>query len=303
MFDGLKGRGLLILIGLIGLAVYWFSNQASVGYTDRKQVRTTSIEQENKLGEQAYVQLLAEAGGDVACSRADNACTTADREFVDTVRRIGNDLRIAAISYEEELLQQGYDIEPKARGFDWQFNVIKSSPPNAFCLPGGYVAVYTGILDVTGNFDGTVTADDVSDPAMLAVVMGHEIAHALARHGGERMSQGRIMQIGQLVVGAASGDGRVMRAFGLAAQTGVLLPFSRQHESEADRIGLELLVRACYDPRQAPELWERMGELGGGQAPPEFMSTHPASARRAENFRKWMPSSFASYEQNCGPLK
>ncbi len=302
MFGNLKGRLLLIVIAVIGLAIYWFSNQKPVGYTDRNQVLTTSIEQENMLGEQAYLQMLAKEGGNVACTRADQNCTSAEAEFTQVVREIGNDLRLAAIAYENELIAAGKSITPKAETFDWQFNVINSSQPNAFCLPGGYVAVYTGILDIIGNFDGAVTAADVEDRDKLAVVMGHEIAHALARHGGERMSQGRIAQIGQIAVGAAAGDERVMQAFGLAAQTGVLLPFSRQHESEADKIGLELLVRACYDPREAPELWERMGSLGGGEKPPEFMSTHPSSDRRAENFRSWMPDAIAEYERRCGAL-
>lgn len=302
MLRALKGRALLIVVALIGLAVYWFSSQKPVGYTERKQVLTTSIEKENQLGENAYQQILAQEGGNVICTMADRNCTSEEEEFITAVREIGGDLRLAAVAYEDELIADGKPIQPKAREFEWTFNVINSDQPNAFCLPGGYVAVYTGILDITGNFDGQVTTADVVDRDKLAVVMGHEIAHALARHGGERMSQGRIMQIGQMAIGAASGDERIMQAFGLAAQTGVLLPFSRQHEAEADKIGLDLLVRACYDPREAPELWERMGSLGGGKKPPEFMSTHPSSDRRAQNFSKWMPDAIAEYERHCGPL-
>lgn len=302
MLRALKVRGILIIVALAGLAVYWFSNQKPVGYTDRRQVLTTSIEDENRLGAQVYVQMLDQEGGNVACSRMDRNCTSDEEIFVRVVREIGNDLRIAAIAYEQELINAGIKVTPKAKDFDWQFNVINSDQPNAFCLPGGYVAVYTGILDITGNNDGKVTREDVADRNMLAVVMGHEIAHALARHGGERMSQGKMVQLGTIAVGVAADDRRVGQAFGMAAQTGVLLPFSRQHESEADKIGLELLVRACYDPREAPELWERMGRLGGGQKPPEFMSTHPSSERRAENFRTWMPDAIAEYEKRCGPL-
>ena len=119
------------------------------------------------------------------------------------------------------------------------------------------------------------------------------------------MSQQKIAQFGQVAVGLGMGDmsagqqQAVMQAFGMAAQGGIL-SFSRQHETEADKIGLELLVRACYDPREAPELWERMGELGGGQRPPEWMSTHPASETRAENFRRWMPDAIAEYNRRCG---
>ena len=301
MMDMLKGRGLLIVAALLGLAFYWFSNQKPVGYTERRQVLTTSIEEENRMGLEAYRQILSEE--QVLCAGGRTRCTEEDRFTVETLRNVGQKLAIAATSYEQELLAAGRPIQPKAASFDWQFNVIASDQPNAFCLPGGYVAFYTGILDVTGNYNQRFDPrGDLADLDKVAVVMGHEIAHALARHGGERMSQGKIIQMGQMAVGVAAGDQRAMQAFGLAAQTGVLLPFSRQHETEADYIGLHILARACYDPREAPELWIRMGELGGGQRPPEFMSTHPASERRAANFKEWMPEAIAVYEQRCGPL-
>lgn len=300
---GIKGRLILILVALLGLAVYWLSNQKSVGYTDRRQVLVTSVEQENQLGANAYKQILVEEGGNVLCSHDDLHCSENDKLYRDTVREIGAKLRKAAIEYDLELVNQGRLDSPRAANFDWTFNVINSEQPNAFCLPGGYVAVYTQMMDVTGDFDGELSPDDVLDKDMLAVVMGHEIAHALLRHGGERMSQGQIMKVGQMAIGVAADDPRVAQAFGLAAQTGVLLPFSRQHESEADKVGLDLLVRACYDPRKAPELWLRMDELGKkGQRPPEFLSTHPSSTRRAENFERWMPDAIAEYEKRCGPL-
>jgi predicted Zn-dependent protease len=166
---------------------------------------------------------------------------------------------------------------------------------NAFALPGGYTAVYTGILPVAQNEHG------------LAAVMGHEIGHALARHGAERMSQQQIMQMGQMAAGVVFGDmgagaqRAVMGAFGMGAQVGVLLPFSRDHESEADMIGLELLVRACFDPREAPKLWERMAELGG-ERQPDMLSTHPNPAARAQVFDEVMPQAVEVYEQRCGPL-
>lgn len=302
LLDLLRGRFLLIIIALVGLAVYWFSNQKPVGYFERRQVLTISLDDEMKLGRNAYNKILAEEAGNVICSGKDKNCQ-GDIVYRNAVVEVGADLRDAAKLHDAMLVQQGELTSSRADKFDWQFNVIHSDQPNAFCLPGGYVAIYTGIMDVTGNFDGSLTPEDVEDRDMLAVVMGHEIAHALLRHGGERMSQGRVFQIGQLAIGTAAGDHRAAQAFGLAAQTGVLLPFSRQHETEADELGLYLMARACYDPRGAPELWLRMNELSAGQKPPEFLSTHPSSIRRAENFKAWMPKALELYEASgCPPL-
>lgn len=304
----LKGRFGIIIIALIGLAVYWFSNQKEVPFTGRQQFNTMSIQDSVRLGAQSYGQILSQEGGNVLCSRASRSCGTNERELVETVNEIGERLEAAAIELEQELVQQGYDFMPVADKFDWTYNVVASDQPNAFCLPGGYVAVYTGILDITGNADGTVDMRDLDDIDKLAVVMGHEIGHALAHHGAERMSQQKIAQMGSMAVGLGMADmsgvqqQAVMQAFGMAAQDSILA-FSREHETEADKIGLDLLVRACFDPREAPELWERMGQVGGGQRPPEWMSTHPASETRADNFRRWMPEAIAEYERRCGPLR
>ncbi len=302
------GRFGIIIIALVGLAIYYFSNQEVNPFTGEKEFNTVSIEQATKLGAQSYVQMLQQEGGNVLCSQAARSCEPREQEVVETVREIGERLRVAAIQYENELIQEGWDFTPVARDFDWTFNVIASEQPNAFCLPGGYVAVYTGILDVTGNADGEVTLADIQDVDKLAVVMGHEIGHAMAHHGAKRMSNGQLAQLGSVAVAVGLGDMSanqqvmVRQAFGMAAQGG-LNAFSRDHETQADKIGLELLVRACYDPREAPELWERMGRLGGGQRPPEWMSTHPASETRANNFRQWMPGAIAMYEDRCGTLR
>ena len=301
------GRYGIIVIALLGLAFYWFSNQQEVPFTGRKQFNTMSIEDSARLGAQSYVQILQQEGGNVLCSRAARSCGTNEKELVRTVNEIGERLVAAAIQYEQELINEGYNFTPVSDQFEWTFNVVVSDQPNAFCLPGGYVAVYTGILDITGNYDQTVDMRDIDDVDKLAVVMGHEIGHALAHHGAERMSQQKLMQIGQMAVGLGMGDmsatqrQAVWGAMGVAAMGG-LNAFSRKHETEADKIGLELLARACYDPREAPELWLRMGAQGG-QRPPEWMSTHPASEARAENFRRWMPEAVALYERRCGPLR
>jgi predicted Zn-dependent protease len=309
--DIIGGRFGIILIALVGLFLYWQTNQKEVPFAPgKKQLNTLSIDQEIKLGAESYLKILQgeqQQGNAVLCADA-ASCTGDARELTETVREIGARLEKAALELENEYRAQGYDMPGVVEKFDWTYYVVNSDTPNAFCLPGGYVAVYTGILDITGNYDGRVSLDDIDDVDKLAVVMGHEIGHALAHHGAARMSTQQMLQIGQMAVAVGLGDMNagqqqmVMQAFGVAAQGG-FLAFSRDHETQADKIGLDLLVRACYDPREAPELWERMGEIGSGQRPPEWMSTHPASETRAENFRQWMPDAIAEYEARCGPLR
>ncbi len=309
--DLLGGRFSIILIALVGLFIYWQSNQKDVPFAPgKRQLNTMSIDQEIKLGAESYLQILQgeqQQGNTVLC--ADQAsCTGEAREVTEIVREIGARLEKAALELENDYRTAGYKMPGVVEKFEWTYYVVDSATPNAFCLPGGYVAVYTGILDITGNNDGRVSLADLEDVDKLAVVMGHEIGHALAHHGAARMSTQQLLQIGQVAVAVGLGDmsagqqQMVMQAFGVAAQGG-FLAFSRDHETQADKIGLDLLVRACYDPREAPELWERMGEIGSGQRPPEWMSTHPASETRAENFRKWMPDAIAEYEARCGALR
>jgi predicted Zn-dependent protease len=300
----LGGRLGIVAVALMGLFVYWQMNQKQVPFSSRKQFNTVSVQQEIQLGQQSYMQILQQEqqqGNEVLCAQS---CDGDSKILTEKVREIGERLERAALELERELIAGGAKIPQVVENFDWTYYVVNSQQPNAFALPGGYVAVYTGILDVTGNADGRVSLEDLDDTDKLAVVMGHEIGHALAHHGAERMSQGKLIQLGSMAVGVGFGDQSaatqqaIMQAFGIAAQGG-MLKFSREHEMEADKIGLDLLVRACYDPREAPELWQRMGELGGGQKPPEWMSTHPASERRAENFRQWMPEAVDEYERRC----
>ncbi|NNE58986.1 MAG: M48 family metallopeptidase [Hellea sp.] len=263
-------RWQILLLFAAGAAVYYFMNLKKVPYTDRKQLRTMSLEQEVKLGLQSYMQIMTEEqrkGNIVAGGPQYNA-----------VQDIGEKIAIAAS-----------DTDP---GFDWQFNLVDSDQANAFALPGGYTAVYTGLLPIAQSEDG------------LAVVMGHEVGHALAHHGAERMAQQNMQKI--VGAGVAMGAGgmdagsqqAVMGVFGGISQYGYALPFSRKHEEEADYIGLILMSRACYDPREAPELWDRMGASGGAK-PPEFQSTHPSPETRVQNFNNWMPEAIEIYNQNC----
>jgi predicted Zn-dependent protease len=252
----------------IGAAIYYFTNQEEVPFTGRQQLRTMEPEQEMQLGLQSYEQILADNRQNLVMSG----------EVYDATQEIGR--RIAEAAANED------------PGFDWTFNVIRSDQANAFALPGGYTAVYTGLIPIAENENG------------LAVVMGHEVGHALAHHGAERMAQQNMQRIvGSGVAMSAGGmdyeaQRAVMGVFGGISQYGYALPFSRKHESEADYIGLILMSRACYDPREAPRLWERMGAQAGA-TPPEFQSTHPSPETRVNDFDAWMPEAIDVYNQNC----
>lgn len=183
-----------------------------------------------------------------------------------------------------------------ALGFDWQVSLIDSPQVNAWCMPGGKMGVYTGILPVAKTEAG------------LAVVMGHEVAHAVARHGGERVTQQlgaevilQVIDLGLSKTSAATHQA-VMAGLGAGAQVGVLLPFSRQHESEADHIGLLIMAEAGYDPREAPKLWERMSQLGG-EKPPEFLSTHPSNETRIQQLNDWMDEALKLYNPHAAAQK
>jgi predicted Zn-dependent protease len=181
-----------------------------------------------------------------------------------------------------------------AKSFDWEVTVIKDdNTKNAWALPGGKIAVYTGIFPIAKTESG------------LAAIMGHEVVHALAQHGGERMSQGLMAQVGMsaaaILLSTQGGDPALnqlgMQAMGLGLQAGVLLPFSRKHESEADYIGVLLAADAGYDPREAVRIWERMAAASGGGAQPEFLSTHPTNETRIADLNRWMPEALAIYQR------
>ncbi|MDH3598437.1 MAG: M48 family metallopeptidase, partial [Candidatus Tectomicrobia bacterium] len=173
--------------------------------------------------------------------------------------------------------------------FQWEFRVVEKDEANAFALPGGKVAVYTGILKYTETEAG------------LAVVMGHEVAHALARHGGERMSQSMVAQFGLTLGDLALGGSNpaVMQAVQMAYGVGVQLPFGRRQESEADHIGLILMAKAGYDPNEAVPFWQRMSGGKTGNAPPEFLSTHPSGATRIRQLQQWMPEALQYYRPSA----
>jgi predicted Zn-dependent protease len=244
-------------------------------YTGRSQLLMTSVSQEMQMGAQAYNQVKSDP----------KMRPSQDPREVEPVKRVAARIVEAAKrSKYAEMAQQ----------FQWEVTVIKDDKTaNAFALPGGKMAVYTGIFLMAKTEAG------------LAVVMGHEVVHALARHGAERMSQGQVAKIGLQVVGAAVGmssknpavNQATMAALGAGTQVGVLLPFSRKHESEADFVGILLAADAGYDPRESVALWERMAQVSGGGGPAEFLSTHPSHDTRIEQLKEWMPEAMAIYQK------
>lgn len=193
------------------------------------------------------------------------------------VKNVGSKIAKAAERYMTALGYPGY-----LKDYRWEYNLVNDDQANAFCMPGGKIVVYTGILPIT------------QDEAGLAMVMGHELAHALANHGAQRMSAQQLSQVGGAVGSAVIGDNQqtqqlFAQAYGLGSQYGVMLPFSRSQESQADEIGTIIAAIAGYDPAAAPELWKRMEANSGGQAPPEFMSTHPSSASRIQALTELVP--------------
>jgi predicted Zn-dependent protease len=189
------------------------------------------------------------------------------------------------------MAELGY--QERLEGYEWEYSLIQDSSINAFALPGGKVGVFTGMMPVAETETG------------LAVVIAHEIAHAIAEHGNERMSQALLVQLGGTALSVALAERPVetrrlfLSAYGLGAQLGILLPYSRLHESEADRLGLIFMAKAGYDPREAIDFWQRMAQAAEGRpSPPAFLSTHPTYEQRIENLRDLMPQALEHYRQN-----
>ncbi len=260
-----KFRILPLLIFAGFTVIYLLSNQETVPITGRTQIVDISREQEASLGLHSYREILRSSK--VIQSGAD----------FERIKKIGT--RLAKV------------IDGPA--FDWEFNLIDSPEANAFCLPGGKVAVYSGILPIANNEDG------------LAIILGHEIAHAVARHGAERMAQEHLKRLGTVALGMSVQDmdpgtqQMVMGAFGLGARYGLMLPYSRAHESEADYMGLLFAARACFNPEEAPLVWQRM-QTADRSVPPEFLSTHPDPSTRINQFQVWMDAAKQEYEKYCG---
>jgi predicted Zn-dependent protease len=241
---------------------------APVAGTGRSQLSLVDDSELNQTAALQYRQLIQESR------------LSTDRQSSAMLKKVG-----ARISEAARELMASYGRESEIANYQWEFNLIDSDEVNAFCMPGGKVAFYTGILPIC------------QDEAGVAAVMGHEVAHALARHAAERVSQQMMANIGQSLLGlglsiggASSGAANVaMSAFAIGSQYGVLLPYSRAHESEADRIGMSLMAMAGYEPQNAVELWRRMSQMSGRGSTPFFMSTHPTDQQRISNLEKYLP--------------
>jgi predicted Zn-dependent protease len=257
----------LVIAGVVMLLQYCSSEKITNPITGRSARVALSSEQEEALGLQSFREVLSQSEVVPRGPEHDLVVRVAER----LARATGDD----------------------AKDFKWQVSVVKSEQVNAFCLPGGKIVVYTGIIPYAKTEDG------------LAAVMGHETAHAIARHGSQRLLRTSLAQTALLGASFSMSDldyrqrQTILAALGAGAHYGVLLPFSREHETEADRMGLIYMARAGYDPREAVSFWQRMSASNERQ-PPEFASTHPSHERRIEDLREFLPTALREYEKAKG---
>lgn len=258
----------IVLLVFAGLSCH------KVPLTGRRQLSLISDKEVNSMSFKEYDQFLK------------NNTVVYSSDDADMVKRVGEKIaaavaRILAEKGQSKMLDD----------YKWEFNLVQSDEINAWCMPGGKVVVYTGILPITRSEEG------------LAVVMGHEIAHAIARHGNERMSQGILQQLGGVALSVAlinqpqETHDLYMLAYGVGSTVGVMLPFSRKHESEADHLGLDFMAAAGYNPQEAVSFWQRMAEASKGQKPSPFLSTHPSDEKRIADIKKHLPEALKYYKK------
>lgn len=263
------------ILAVLWLIVMLLAACSTVPVTGRKQLDLVPSDQLMAMSADQYQQFMSEH---------EVITGTAESQMV---KRIGERISTAVENY---LARQ--DKSELVADYNWEFNLVKDSSANAWAMPGGKVAVYTGILPVAETESG------------LATVMAHEVAHAIAQHGNERMSQGLLTQLGGMALSVAlsqnpsQANNLFMSAYGLGTQVGVLLPYSRLQESEADHLGLIFMAMAGYDPREAVEFWQRMDAQANGEAPPEFLSTHPSHGTRIEQIKENLPEAMKYYKKS-----
>jgi predicted Zn-dependent protease len=259
---------------LLAVMAFLIAACSTVPITGRRQLSLVSKGEMQSMSYQQYGDFLKT-----------NKVST-DKQSTELVRRVGTRIQKAVESYFA-----GKGMADQLSGYQWDFNLVQNDQVNAWCMPGGKVVVYTGLLPVTKTDAG------------LAVVLGHEIAHAVAEHGAERMSQEMLAQLGGTALSVAIKDKPAetknlwMSVYGAGAQVGALLPYSRLHESEADHLGLIFMAIAGYDPNEAVSFWQRMSASKKGQAPPEILSTHPADETRIADLAKELPEARQYYRK------
>ncbi len=267
----MKKRKILLIFTAVILQLTFYSCR-TVPVSDRRQISFLPESMLVEMGHNNYNEFL------------ENHKLSTNQEQTAMIKNAGNRIATAVENY---LREQG--LESRIRDFDWEFNLIEEDVANAWAMPGGKIVFYSGILPITRNEEG------------VAVVMGHEIAHVVARHGNERMSQQLLVQTGGIALSVALQErpeqtrNIFLTAYGLGATVGVILPYSRAHEREADRLGLIFMAMAGYDPSEAVSFWERMEQMSGGSAPPEFLSTHPSSATRIREMKDFLPEAMKYY--------
>ncbi len=243
--------------------------------TGRSQFKLVPEQELQAMAAQEYQQFLS----------SNKVVASSNNRDAAMVKRVGSRVTNAVKSY-----YASRNLSDALAGFTWEYNLVNDPAVNAWAMPGGRIVVYTGLLGVTKN------------EAALAAVIGHEISHAIFKHGNERMSQGLAQQLGgaALSIALANQPAQTQNlfntAYGIGTNVGVLLPFSRKQESEADRYGLIWMAMAGYNPQEAIPLWERMEAASSGNRPPEFLSTHPSENTRMTNLRKWMPEALKYYK-------
>lgn len=266
-------KKLVSLIVIISIILAVITACSTVPLTGRSQLSLVSDAEMQQMSYAQYDQFLEENK------------VSKDKKNTEMVKRVGAKIQKAV---EDFMAEQ--KLSDHLNGYKWEFNLVESDQVNAWCMPGGKVVIYEGILPITKNETG------------LAVVMGHEVAHAIAEHGNERVSQGLLAQLGGVGLAVATKDkpretqALWMAAYGVGAGLGTLA-YSRTHETEADHMGLIFMAMAGYDPNEAVDFWSRMAANKGGEAPPEFLSTHPSDETRINEIKSHLPEAMKYYKK------
>ncbi|MBN2181221.1 MAG: M48 family metallopeptidase [Sedimentisphaerales bacterium] len=261
---------LYVLLGLL----FVLSGCSRVEITGRRQFNLVPDSMMNSMSFKNYGEFISQ----------NKLSTNAEKTLM--VKRVGERIQKAVEKYCEEK-----GVQDKIAGYEWEFNLVEDPNVNAWCMPGGKVVVYTGLLPITQTEAG------------LAVVVGHEIAHAFAKHGSERMTQGLIVDMGSMALSKALEErpeetkNLFMTSYGIGSKVGILLPYSRVHENEADHLGLIFMAMAGYDPQEAAVFWKRMAAAKKGSQTLEILSTHPADETRIRNIEKLLPDAMKYYKQ------